>query len=172
MGQLGYQPYVFRYFQVVGHVSFSLIDQHQHQAVVKVLSDFFQKQTLHVGVCIGQKQAGHFAQDRTNCCLGIQIFSHDLSGRSRPNTFWSPTVERIADSAEASFVLSHNGYWPAVLGVSLCDALGYLFREFSLTLYSCPLFEMQTGVKVYLPLAAKVRIGPSWPLLSRLVPNW
>jgi hypothetical protein len=54
----------------------------------------------------------------TDGCKGIGVFAHEVSADDGPNARGRPASVRIADEAEASFVLEHEPNSSAALGLS------------------------------------------------------
>ncbi len=80
----------------------------QNNIVLKFFGQFPQK---YIGTgCITpwKYQEKAIPRQRVHRAIGVSVFSNVLTGYCRPNTFFTPTILGLIDSAKSSFILKHQ----------------------------------------------------------------
>jgi hypothetical protein len=90
-----------------------------------------QEDVHHFRVHIRQNQRGHLSERHAHGSVHVGERPDDLPWRSWANALGGPARGiAIIDSSESTLILCDQRNWATIIGISLRNHLGHLFRNF------------------------------------------
>jgi hypothetical protein len=132
-----YEPHVVGHLEIPSLMPAGAVEHQENEFVSMTLGDLLEKDRHSRCVHSRQDQGVQGPIVRTDGCEGVGVFAHEVSADDGPNARGCPATARIADAAEAGFILEHEPNSSVALGLSdhfLFDDLEEFFLNSSCTL--------------------------------------
>ena len=113
----------------------SAIATHQNGILRKLSGHFKQKQIHTRSIAIGHDKKTGFTSQRLDRTISISVFPNMVARNAGSDTFFTPTVFWLVNSAKAGFILEHKAHFSTAL-VEIFQHSDFCFNFFEVSMTS------------------------------------